>query len=128
MKLKYQSGVRMKSESNEAKKNRASIFDDQQRGHSIIVSSGIPNSSFRFTANVEKTSREFCAAAGWHGVFLCRGGHFASIDMARTSILAGQQQQRNEFPAVLMNHGEHSAGLAMELQGNSRVSAQNAFV
>ena len=107
--------------------NRSNNNGEQQRGHGIIVSSGIQNSSFRLTANVEKTSREFSAAARGHGVFLCRGGHFVSMDMARTSNLAGQQQ-RTELPGVLMNNAEDLAGRAMESPGNSRVSAQNAFI
>ena len=78
--------------------------------------------------HVEKASRELSAASQGHGVFLCRGCHFALIAMARKSNLAGQQQQRTELPRVLMNNGEHSAGRAMESPGNSRVSVQNACV
>gem|GEM_PF-6345614 len=44
------------------------------------------------------------------------------------SSVAGKQQQRSELPGVLMNNGEHLAGRAMQSPGNSRGSAQNAFI
>lgn len=101
---------------------------EEQRGTPHYCVERHTKFKFPVHCHVEKAFREFSAAARGHGVFLCRGGHFASIHMARTSNLAGKQQQRTELPEVLMNNGEHSAGQAMESPGDSRVSAQNAFV
>lgn len=70
--------------------------------------------------HVEKASRELSAASQGHGVFLCRGCHFALIAMVRKSNLAGQQQQRTELPRVLMNNDEQWRTLCRSGDGVAR--------
>ena len=67
----------------------------------MIESSGIErHGEFKFSVDgqAETVAREFSAAARGHGISLCRGGRFASIDIAAA---VNSMRQRSSEPHSL---------------------------
>ena len=64
---------------------------ENQRGHRMFVSNGTNNAGFLLTATRNEQRVNSVLRHGRHGIFLCRGDRFASIEMAAESNSACQR-------------------------------------